>query len=117
MRLLGEQSAAKIRPLNDTRAIENGATFVSESIIFGVAGGLIVYEGLRSSRQETQRRERIEDDISTLQGELELLKNNLRKQQIQIEEYQLPEGLNPSVLRFPSKSETEKLPTIEEEKK
>lgn len=108
MRLLGEQSAAKIRPLNDARAIENGATFLSESIIFGVAGGLLVYEGVRSSLQESQRRERIEDDISTLQDEIEQLKNNLRKQQIQIDEYHLPDGVNPSILKFP-KEETSEL--------
>lgn len=108
MRLLGEQSAAKIRPLNDARAIENGANILSEAIIFSVAGGLIVYEGVRSSVQESQRRERVADDIATLQDEIELLKKNLKEQKILIEEYHLPEGVKPVVLKFPPKTDDKK---------
>lgn len=35
MKLLGEQ-ASKIRPLNDARAVENGANFLSEAFILYV---------------------------------------------------------------------------------
>lgn len=107
MKLLGEQSAARIRPLNDARAIENGASMLSEFIIFSVAGGLIVYEGVRSTLQESQRRERVADDIATLQDEIEWLKQNLQKQQIQIDEYHLPEGINPSILKFPEREQNQ----------
>lgn len=103
MYLLGEQSAAKIRPLNDARAIENGATILSETVIFSVAGGLLVYEGLRSSRNESQRRERVADDIAALQDEIEWLKDSLRSQQIKIDEYHLPSEINPSILKFPGR--------------
>lgn len=98
MRVLGEASV-KIRPLNDTKAIESGATFLSETFIFSVAGGLILYESLRARNKELARRESIADDIATLQDELELLKKNLKQQKIAIEEYKVPVGINPSVLK------------------
>lgn len=100
MRVLGEASV-KIRPLNDTKAIDTGANFLSEGFIFSVAGGLILYESLRARNKEIARRESVADDIATLQDELELLKKNLKQQRIIIEEYKLPEGVNPSVLKLP----------------
>lgn len=104
MRVLGE-AKVKIRPLNDTRAIENGATFLSESFIFSVAGGLILYESLRSRNKELARRESIADDIATLQDELEQLKASLQKQKIIVDEYKVPAGINPQVLNKLPKQE------------
>lgn len=36
-RLLGEDHPLHIRPLNDTKAIDSGANFLSESFLFGFA--------------------------------------------------------------------------------
>lgn len=108
MRVLGEKKA-KIRPLNDTKAIETGANFLSEGFIFSVAGGLILFESIRARNKEIARRESVADDISTLQEEIELLKKNLKQQRIAIEEYHVPEALNPSVLKLPKKEQAPKI--------
>ncbi|EGG06569.1 uncharacterized protein MELLADRAFT_106493 [Melampsora larici-populina 98AG31] len=44
-----------IRPLSDTKAIQNGANFLSEASLFTVALGLIVGENLRSRIQNANR--------------------------------------------------------------
>ncbi|KAL3458456.1 optic atrophy 3 protein-domain-containing protein [Aspergillus heterothallicus] len=56
-----------IRPLSESKAIESGATFISESFLFLVAGGLILFESWRSRRKETTRR----DDVAARLRELE----------------------------------------------
>ncbi|KAL2837063.1 OPA3-domain-containing protein [Aspergillus pseudoustus] len=56
-----------IRPLSESKAIESGATFISESFLFLVAGGLILFESWRSRRKETTRR----DDVAARLKELE----------------------------------------------
>ncbi|ODQ67317.1 OPA3-domain-containing protein [Nadsonia fulvescens var. elongata DSM 6958] len=89
----------KVRPLNDTKAIENGANFLSEAFIFSVAGGLILYESFRSKRKDKERRETVADDISTLQDEIEWLKTKLKEQKIVMDEYTVPPNMKPSVLK------------------
>ncbi|KAH8429803.1 OPA3 family protein [Aspergillus melleus] len=56
-----------IRPLSESKAIESGATFISESFLFLVAGGLIVFESWRSRRKETTRREDVESRLAELE--------------------------------------------------
>ncbi|KAL3478942.1 optic atrophy 3 protein-domain-containing protein [Aspergillus californicus] len=56
-----------IRPLSESKAIESGATFISETFLFLVAGGLILFESWRSRRKETSRR----DDVAARLKELE----------------------------------------------
>ncbi|KAL2870106.1 OPA3 family protein [Aspergillus lucknowensis] len=56
-----------IRPLSESKAIESGATFISEGFLFLVAGGLILFESWRSRRKETTRR----DDVAARLKELE----------------------------------------------
>ncbi|KAF9959472.1 hypothetical protein BGZ65_000353 [Modicella reniformis] len=46
MKFLGYK-VESIRPLNDARAVEVGANFLGEAIIFGVAGSLIILENAR----------------------------------------------------------------------
>ncbi|KAK6464673.1 optic atrophy 3-like protein, partial [Scheffersomyces coipomensis] len=69
MSLLGEKRI-KIRPLNDTKAVENGANFLSEFFIFSVAGSLIFYESYRSRKKASDERDAIADDINVLQSEI-----------------------------------------------
>ncbi|KAG5363795.1 OPA3-like protein [Yarrowia sp. B02] len=97
MRLMGK-STFKVRPLNEAKAIESGATFVAESFIFSVAGGLILYESFRARRKELNRRETVADDIETLQDEIEWLKEKLVKRKLLEDDYKAPEGLNPQHL-------------------
>ncbi|EIW68995.1 hypothetical protein M231_06843 [Tremella mesenterica] len=75
--LLNEE-AKNIKPLNDVRAIQNGATFLAESFLFLVGAGLIVGETWRSSRKETRRRDEVherldnlEEDVKSIRGLLE----------------------------------------------
>jgi len=57
----------RIRPLSESRAIELGANFLSESFIFGVAVGLLVWDQWRSRRKENTRREGIDDRLEALE--------------------------------------------------
>lgn len=57
----------RIRPLSESKAIESGANFISETFLFLVAGGLIVFESWRSRRKESTRREGVEDRLSELE--------------------------------------------------
>ncbi|PIG80763.1 OPA3 domain protein [Aspergillus arachidicola] len=56
-----------IRPLSESKAIESGATFISETFLFIVAGGLIVFESWRSRRKENTRREDVETRLAELE--------------------------------------------------
>lgn len=72
--LLGEPPTARhLRPLSETRAIENGANFLAEGFLFAVAAALILGESWRSSRSEARRRAGVGDALEALQvhvGEL-----------------------------------------------
>lgn len=56
-----------IRPLSEAKAIESGAAFISETFLFLVAGGLIVFETMRARRKETTRREDMEGRLMELE--------------------------------------------------
>jgi hypothetical protein len=74
MNLLGEKGLSHVRPLNEAKAIDSGANFISESFLFSVAGGLIVFESWRSRKKEQNRREGVADAIEALQKEVEDLR-------------------------------------------
>ncbi|KAL4973805.1 optic atrophy 3 protein-domain-containing protein [Aspergillus desertorum] len=56
-----------IRPLSESKAIESGATFISETFLFLVAGSLILFESWRSRRKENTRRDDVEARLSELE--------------------------------------------------
>ncbi len=60
----------RIRPLSESKAIDSGATFVSETFLFLVGMSLILLENWRSRRKETSRREDVADRISELEDGL-----------------------------------------------
>ncbi|KAJ5124936.1 uncharacterized protein N7515_008761 [Penicillium bovifimosum] len=57
----------RIRPLSESKAIESGANFISESFLFLVAGGLILFESFRSRNKESTRREGVEGRLAELE--------------------------------------------------
>ncbi|KAJ8488959.1 hypothetical protein ONZ45_g13760 [Pleurotus djamor] len=64
--LLGSP-AVNIRPLSETRAIENGANALAEGFLFSVAAALIIGETWRSSRNTSKRREGVDDKLDELE--------------------------------------------------
>ncbi|CCH42512.1 OPA3-like protein [Wickerhamomyces ciferrii] len=99
MKLMGEKGA-KVRPLNDKRAIENGANFLSETFVFAVAGGLILFESYRQRQKELSRRETVADDIKTLQYEIQYLKRKLKEYNVKLDDYIPPDDVKPLVLKL-----------------
>jgi optic atrophy 3 protein len=57
----------RIRPLSEAKAVDTGATFISEAFLFGVAASLIFFEAWRSRRKETSRREDVADRLAELE--------------------------------------------------
>lgn len=94
MSLLGEKRI-KIRPLNDKKAIENGANFMSEFFIFLVAGSLILYETYRSRKKASDEKDQLADDISTLQSEIIFIKEKLESMDVRFDDWVPPEGIHP----------------------
>ncbi|PCH38528.1 OPA3-domain-containing protein [Wolfiporia cocos MD-104 SS10] len=70
--LLGEP-AKHIRPLSETKAIENGANALAEGFLFGVAALLIIGETWRSSRSQSKRRDNVDDQLEDLHSKVQQL--------------------------------------------
>lgn len=87
----------KIRPLSESKAIDSGATFVSEGFLFLVGISLILFENWRSRRKETTRREDVADRIS----ELEESEKSGRRALVELEK---------EILRLRAKNGTETRP-------
>ncbi|EIM82339.1 OPA3-domain-containing protein [Stereum hirsutum FP-91666 SS1] len=68
--LLGEP-AKHVRPLSETRAIENGANFLAEGFLFAVATALILGETWRSSRSSSKRRDDVDEKLEDLQSKMQ----------------------------------------------
>ena len=76
----------KIRPLSEAKAIDSGANFISETFLFAVGLGLIIFESWRSRRKEATRRSDVAEQIAMLeasekaarQGLIELEKEVMR---------------------------------------
>ncbi|KAJ1929580.1 hypothetical protein IWQ60_001067 [Tieghemiomyces parasiticus] len=66
-----------IRPLNDTKAIEMGANFLSEAIIFSVAGGVILFENQRSRNAARDRKTLVDESLARLETDNEALQGAL----------------------------------------
>lgn len=58
-----EREKPKVRPLNEAKAIANGANFLSEAFLFAIAAGLIIGESWRSSNKNRQQRNRTEERV------------------------------------------------------
>ncbi|RKP29074.1 OPA3-domain-containing protein [Metschnikowia bicuspidata] len=78
MLLLGENKI-KVRPLNDKKAVENGANFLLELFIFLVAGLLILYESYRSRAKANAEKENVKNEISELQEDIIQMKALLER--------------------------------------
>jgi len=78
------QKPPRIRPLSESKAIETGANFISESFLFLVAAGAILFESWRSRRKETNRHEGVQDRLDDLEKEREEMKGQITMLQSEI---------------------------------
>lgn len=85
MNLVGEKKI-KIRPLNDNKAIEKGANFLSEMFVFSVAGSLILFESVRSRKKTNLEKSNVQDDITFLQDEIVALQHELEEMKTKLVE-------------------------------
>uniref|UniRef100_A0A0W0F0T6 Putative OPA3-domain-containing protein n=1 Tax=Moniliophthora roreri TaxID=221103 RepID=A0A0W0F0T6_MONRR len=83
--ILGEP-AKHIRPLSETRAIESGANALAEGFLFAVAAGLIIGETWRSSRNQSKRRDDVDDKLEDLDTRITELTTRFNSLASQIEE-------------------------------
>ncbi|KAJ7687548.1 optic atrophy 3 protein-domain-containing protein [Mycena olivaceomarginata] len=83
--ILGEP-AKHIRPLSETRAIENGANALAEGFLFSVAAVLILSETWRSSRSQSRRRDAVDDQIDALGTKIEELTSQVGALSTSVEE-------------------------------
>lgn len=105
LKLLNEKNI-KVRPLNDAKAIQSGATFIAEAFVFSVAGSLVFFESWRSRRKEQARQASIVDDINVLQDEIEWLKAQLTaKKVLDGDNYVVPDNIEPTVLKLKHKND------------
>ncbi|EMG46206.1 hypothetical protein SBY92_000937 [Candida maltosa Xu316] len=116
MSLLGE-TKIRVKPLNDNKAIEQGATFISEFFIFSVAGSLIMYEAYRSRKKASSERDALADDISVLQNEIEYIKSKLGEINIKLDDYQIPDGYKPKYIKIDNNNNNNNSTKTEEETK
>ncbi|WBW72407.1 mitochondrial outer membrane lipid metabolism regulator Opa3 [Schizosaccharomyces osmophilus] len=70
----------RVRPLNDAKAVDAGANFLSETFVFTVAGGAILFETWRVRRKEKNRRDNVAEAIVGLQQEIIRIHGILEKQ-------------------------------------
>ena len=70
LRKLNIPGSPQILPLSDERALENGASMLSEFILFSIAGGLLIWENMRNAQSNTDKQTKQEHRISELESKL-----------------------------------------------
>ncbi|KAF8608646.1 OPA3-domain-containing protein [Ceratobasidium sp. AG-I] len=74
--IMGE-TAKSIKPLSETRAIQNGANSLAEAFLFTVGASLILAEAWRSNRSQARRRDDVDDQLDDLKTEVRELKTQM----------------------------------------
>ncbi|EPZ32121.1 Optic atrophy 3-like domain-containing protein [Rozella allomycis CSF55] len=70
---LHDKAPERIRPLDEERAINVGANFIGEFIIFSVAGLVVVLESTRNKGKVRDRKEFVDESIETLESQMNRL--------------------------------------------
>ena len=70
-------SEAAVRPLDEQKAIEVGANFLGETLVFLVAGTVLIIDQTLAAQKEQARRQLIEDKFTALFQEIENIKRDL----------------------------------------
>lgn len=77
-----ERATPRIRPLSEQKAIEMGANFASETFIFAVGIGLILFEQWRQRRKAKTARDDIREDLADIQKELREVKTAFQEYKV-----------------------------------
>jgi len=83
--ILGEP-AKHVRPLSETKAIDSGANALAEGFLFFVATGLILGETYRTSRNQSKRRDDVDEKLEGLESKVSELKGEIGEWQNRWEE-------------------------------
>ncbi|QRV79155.1 OPA3-like protein [Ceratobasidium sp. AG-Ba] len=75
--IMGEP-AKHVKPLSETRAIQNGANSLAEAFLFSVAAGLILAEAWRSNRSQARRRDDVDDQLDDLRADITELRSEIK---------------------------------------
>lgn len=68
-----------IKPLSEARAVELGANFLSELIIFGVGAATIIFETVRTSQNTKKKKILAEERLQLQEEELSRLKSHVSR--------------------------------------
>jgi len=82
----------RIRPLTEAKAIDSGATFISETFLFGVALSTIIFESWRQRRKEASRRSDVADKLQELEEKDRTKTALLEELQHEVEEMRSARG-------------------------
>lgn len=104
---VAKKNTPRVRPLSESKAIETGANFISETFMFMVAGSIILFESWRSRRKEASRREDVSDRLDRLEKEKEELREKVEILNGLLEEKAEQDRTD----RGPSPSERQDIPT------
>lgn len=74
----------KVAKLNETMAIDLGASLISELIIFGIAGGCVILEYNRQVAKETKKEEIRQIQIQKFTDDIQALYNTTIQQEARI---------------------------------
>ncbi|BEI84967.1 hypothetical protein CcaverHIS002_0503680 [Cutaneotrichosporon cavernicola] len=72
MGLLNEE-ARNIKPLNEAKAVQNGASMMAETFLFALGASLVLGETYRSSRKNVKRRDLVAERLEDLEEAVEKL--------------------------------------------
>ncbi|KAE9408866.1 OPA3-domain-containing protein [Gymnopus androsaceus JB14] len=80
------RTAKHVRPLSETKAIDSGANALAEGFLFFVATGLILGETYRTSRNQSKRRDDVDEKLEGLESKVSELKGEIGEWQNRWEE-------------------------------
>eukprot|EP00834_Sanchytrium_tribonematis_P007221 NODE_623_length_5327_cov_0.695103.p3 type:complete len:145 gc:universal NODE_623_length_5327_cov_0.695103:3520-3954(+) len=82
-RRLNIPGAPQILPLSEERALENGASMLSEFILFSIAAGILVWENKRSQKSTLDKENKQEQKVFDLECKVgDLMELVLKQQEI-----------------------------------
>lgn len=86
MRLMGLSGPDKVQPLSEQKAVDVGAELLGESLIFGIATVMLVFEYRRGQRKEETKEDLQNQKIIDLQNQVKELELTLETNSAQVRE-------------------------------